>query len=711
LQILKCWVTLQRLRLYRLEENICETTVFMKNHLNKITNSAGFINFITISFTLLFIIFYFSTPACAQRLNAIPIKKNIHSKVESRLLELKNEYKKGKKIGSNFAQKKNIRVNDQNKITVYLVSEPESTLDETRLQTLETTVIKKSGNLSKIQCPLAAIETIADNMEGVLFIKLPDRLMPSFVQSEGVDLTKAAAYHSEGYIGSGVRVGVIDIGFAGISSAISRGELPDNVVEIDCTGSTCVSGSFTSETEVHGTAVAEIIYDMAPGALLYLIKVWDTLDLEDAKNFAIKQGIKIINFSLVVANTNFYDGECWFHNPACTANAAYANNVLWVTAAGNEANQHYEAIFSDMDNDGMHNVSGSDETLNIVAAAGDSIHVYLTWNAWPTTDQDYDLYLYDSAGTLIDSSLNLQTGTQLPTEEIVYSVPVNGNGTYHLVINKSRATTNHRFEVYSTDHNLIPAVASSSLLSPADADGAIAVGAIDYSDWTTGPQEFFGSQGPTNDGRIKPDICGPDGISNDVFGTFFGTSASCAHVTGAAALILSRNQTCTASGLRNALTASAIDMGISGKDNIYGYGRLNLDIDDDLVCEGISEIGGGGGGGGCFIATAAYGSSITPHVKILREMRDRFLLTNSIGKQFLNFYTKYSPPAADFIAGHDHLRMFVRMSLFPLVGISWIALKIGLVFTISLMVLLNVGLIWFVKNRKSSKDNNFMRTP
>ncbi|MBW2571178.1 MAG: S8 family serine peptidase [Deltaproteobacteria bacterium] len=669
---------------------------------------AGFTNLIKLFSTTLFLIFCFSTIAFAQGLNAIPIKKNIHPKVAHRLLELKNEYKKGQKKGVGFAQKRNMPVDDQNKITLYLVSDPETSLDESRIQALEAKVIKKSGNLSKIQCPINAIETIADTINGVKFIKLPDRLLPTFVQSEGVDLTGAAAYHSEGYTGSGIRVGVIDVGFAGLSSAISRGELPDNVVEIDCTGSTCVSGNFTSETDPHGTAVAEIVYDMAPGSLLYLIKVWDTLDLADAKNFAISQGIKIINFSLVVANTNFYDGECWFRNPVCTADSAFANDILWVTAAGNEANQHYEAPFSDIDNDGLHNVSGSDETLNIVAEAGDSIHVYLTWNAWPTTDQDYDLYLYDSAGTLMESSLNPQTGTQLPTEEIVYSVPA--DGTYHLAVNKSRATFNHRLEVYSAYHNLTPAVASSSLLSPADAQGAIAVGAIDYSDWTTGPQEPFSSRGPTNDGRIKPDICGPDGISNDVFGTFSGTSASCAHVTGAAALVLSRNQTCSASELMNALTASAIDMGISGKDNIYGYGRLNLDIDDDIVCEGINESDGGGGGG-CFIATAAYGSSMAPHVKILREMRDRFLLTNRIGKQFLNFYTKYSPPAADFIAGHDHLRMFVRMSLFPLVGISWIALKFGLVFTISLMVFLIVGLIWFVKNRNFSKDNNFMRTP
>lgn len=48
--------------------------------------------------------------------------------------------------------------------------------------------------------------------------------------------------------------------------------------------------------------------------------------------------------------------------------------------------------------------------------------------------------------------------------------------------------------------------------------------------------------------------------------------------------------------------------------------------------------GGGGGGGGCFIATAAYGSLLEPHVRILCKFRDRYLLTNGPGKTFVKYY-------------------------------------------------------------------------
>jgi|GEM_PF-2584039 len=89
---------------------------------------------------------------------------------------------------------------------------------------------------------------------------------------------------------------------------------------------------------------------------------------------------------------------------------------------------------------------------------------------------------------------------------------------------------------------------------------------------------------------------------------------------------------------------------------------------------GSSAGSASGGGGGCFIATAAYGSLIEPHVKVLREFRDIYLLPNRAGKAFVKAYYRYSPPVADFIAEHDTLRAVVRVGLAPVVAMSYVAL-------------------------------------
>jgi len=101
----------------------------------------------------------------------------------------------------------------------------------------------------------------------------------------------------------------------------------------------------------------------------------------------------------------------------------------------------------------------------------------------------------------------------------------------------------------------------------------------------------------------------------------------------------------------------------------------------------------------CFIATAAYGSFMHDDVKLLRQFRDAYLLSNTPGKWFVDMYYDVSPPIADFIRQHEWLRALTRWLLAPLVmTIKYPVLMAGLVF-------LGVfGLLFFNRQRRYRKS-------
>jgi subtilisin family serine protease len=116
---------------------------------------------------------------------------------------------------------------------------------------------------------------------------------------------------------------------------------------------------------------------------------------------------------------------------------------------------------------------------------------------------------------------------------------------------------------------------SGTLSMPGDARGAVTVGAVA---WDSRGLEGYSSRGPTADNRVKPDVVGPDRVTTVSFGDEFpGTSAATPHVAGAAALILSKNPSLSASALRQALERATTSGGsTTAKNNDMGFGLVDL---------------------------------------------------------------------------------------------------------------------------------------
>ncbi len=445
-------------------------------------------------------------------------------------------------------------------VTVVLESSPgksaASNASTLRSLGLPDASMETSSTVIKVSVPIGQLASLVSQLSGVAFVRAPYEPYPLGTVGEGVAAIQAGAYHSLGITGTGVKIAVIDLGFSGLTQAQARGDLPATVVQNDLTGTGLTSGIS------HGTAVAEVIYDIAPGAELTLIKIGDDVDLDQAVTYCLANGIDIINHSLGWYNTSNYDGTGTI---ADIARRAVNGGILWVNAVGNEAQTHWRGTFVDANVDGW-----GDTSITFYASGGSPILLYLTWNEWPAASTDYDLYLYDPSSNLLASSSKYQTGTEEPTESIQTTASVSGTYTVRF-----RGAGSRSLNLYSVYQALSPAVAASSILSPADVSEVVAVGAIHYASYATGPQEPYSSQGPTTDGRTKPDLACPDNVSTGTapYTAFAGTSAAAPHASGAAALLLSRQPSLTGSALRSQLLTQSVSM---GSPNIYGQGRLVL---------------------------------------------------------------------------------------------------------------------------------------
>ncbi len=433
-------------------------------------------------------------------------------------------------------------------------------------------------NMVQVAVPVRSLGALSRN--DAVDVRAPFRMAEDAIAGEGVAASLASAWHAKGFTGKGVKVAVIDGGFAGLAERQAEGELPTNVV----TGDYC--GGHLSDASRHGTGVAEIVHEMAPDAQLYLLCVDTEVDLAAAAQFAASQGVQVVNHSASWFGATRGDGSGPIGD---IVRAARASGILWVNSAGNYADTHWSGTYNDPDGNGAHDWSPSgDEGNSFVLPDGATICGVLKWDEWPAGISDFDLGLFETGtNRLLAGSAEYQNGSTSPYEATCADQDTGSDLRVFWAILGYDVKTSPRLDLFSYSPSLQYATAAGSMLDPAVSADVLTVGALC---WQSRQLEWYSSQGPTIDGRMKPDLAGHDSVSGATYGpfsscpsAFAGTSASSPEVAGAAALVEQAYPAYGPAELQQYLVRNANDLAPAGPDNATGGGELKLPQPPDVV--------------------------------------------------------------------------------------------------------------------------------
>ena len=484
----------------------------------------------------------------------------------------------------------------------------------TQLQRFDIQVEHHRADLGRAQyrVPVTALGSLAE-LPGIRWLHTPTYAVSqtgSLLTEGDVPLGSAAVRADLGFDGTGIRVGIISDGIGGLADAQASGDAP----VLDTQKSFSIDGIAAGS---EGTAIIEIVHDVAPGAILSFANASTDLDMIEAVNFLSEFN------DIVIDDLGFFFPDD--QQSAVSRNTAAAlNNPAWpirsyLTSVGNWALRHYQAPFVagpdgktefDLEFTGaVHEFRAEPGTVDvqglgpstsneIYMETGDEALAVLFWDdPWGGATNDYDLFLLDETGAVVDESILGQgTGFDLPRERFFFKNDGPAGRFQVVVQNFEDAAAAATLDLFVFETPKLPGedlalnfnTAASSMLAQSDAGGGVlSIAAVSPTALAT--VRDYSSRGPTNNGVNKPDLTALDGVSVTGSGgfdtTFFGTSAAAPHVAGIAALLLQASPALTAADggnadqerslLRGLLTGTAVDLAAPGLDAESGYGRID----------------------------------------------------------------------------------------------------------------------------------------
>ncbi|MSQ82398.1 MAG: hypothetical protein EXR77_05695 [Myxococcales bacterium] len=386
--------------------------------------------------------------------------------------------------------------------------------------------------------------------------------------SAGCKAIGADVFHCAAKTGSGVKIAVVDSNFDKWASAIATGDLPNT------------EGAPPNIGSAHGTACAEVIADLAPGATVIPVAVNSVAALQAwvAQTLA-GSSIAIVHSAVGWFGESFGDGK----GAVCQAvSAGVGASRVWVAAAGNmAAGKLWTDLWRDDNKDGWLEFAPGAASNEFEMPVAGPVQVILDWDAYPTTATDLDLQVcrvLPKDCSPVAVSTGIQDGSQPPVEALIVQVSVTGVYAVRVKHKSGPMPTGVRVQLpnyygmlqhYRTDHTLV---------DPANCAEALVIAAIAVDGYGNGLPEAASSQGPTADGRPKPDIGAPSGVATSVVDYFEGTSAAAAHVSGAVALWMSQSGLDAKQAAAQLLLAAVPRPATTAPDLLSGAGRLNLPV-------------------------------------------------------------------------------------------------------------------------------------
>ncbi len=435
---------------------------------------------------------------------------------------------------------------------------------------------------------------------------------PGSVLSEGVkamDADRARKWFAVD--GTGIKIGVISDSDDFKEQAIASGDLPADTFTIPGQSGRPGSGE--------GTAMMEIVHDVAPGAALFFASAFNS-----PESFA--DNIRALRFTygcdVIVDDVQYFFESPYEDDIVAQAVIDVTNDgASYFSSAGNDGNLDdgtsgvWEGDFKKAKS-GLSTLPAGYEVhdfgkgviSNPVTVSSDPL--YLHWSDpssldTPQSSNDYDLFVLDAdLRNVLIASTDIQDGAGLPFEFIDATIPVGAR----IVIVRKVGAADRAVRVQlsggslglATDganygHSAVTAAFAVGAANVAEANGGVFAGGA------TTPVELFSSDGPRiifydpsgaplsgtvtfkgagGDTRKKPDLTAPDGVSTTLPGTsglnpFFGTSAAAPHAAAVAGLLKAAKPDITVEKLRNALTKNATDIEAVGRDRDAGFGIVN----------------------------------------------------------------------------------------------------------------------------------------